>query len=389
MAGTSTVGPFGTGPFQALLHALHLRAGDDPAIGRRAVLAALFAWVPLVLLAQAQGLAFGTGRVAVLGDFAAYARFLLAVPLLVLAEGQAQRWMHRVLYQFSDAHLVPPEEQARFEELIASTRRLLSSRLALVVIVVLAFTLTLASGKAWQEQGDVLWTIIERDGQHRVSYAGWWRVFVSQPLFLSLLLTWLWRLLLWFRCMRQLAGLNVRIIASHPDHAGGLGFLGQSLRGFPLLAVAFGSAVAGTLANLVIHGSRAPTSLTPVVVGTMVFILLISAGPLLAFVRPLRRAQDDAELRYGVLATSLGQRFEERWLAKGRGVTPEALGVTDFSATTDLFSVAANVTDMRPIPIEIKDFIPLLIATVLPFLPIILRQVSFADLLTVARRIIM
>ncbi len=63
--------------------------------------------------------------------------------------------------------------------------------------------------------------------------------------------------------------------------------------------------------------------------------------------------------------------------------------MTDFSATTDLFSVAANVTDMRPIPIEIKDFVPLLVATVLPFLPIILRQVSFADLLTVAKRMLM
>ena len=202
----------------------------------------------------------------------------------------------------------------------------------------------------------MLWTVLERDGQQVVSYAGWWRLLVSQPLFLSLLLTWFWRLFLWARCIRRIARMDVRIIASHPDHAGGLGFLGQSLRGFPILAFAFGSAVAGTLANLVIHEGHSPTTLTPVIIATIAFILLISAGPLLAFIRPMREAQDDAELSYGALATSVGQRFEERWLPRANDVPPDALGVTDFSATTDLFSVVANVTDMRPIPIEIKDF---------------------------------
>lgn len=389
MSATGTADPFGTGPFQAVLHALHLRSGDETAIGRRAIIAVLVAWVPLVVLAQLQGLAIGTGHVAVLVDFAAYARFLVAIPLLVLAEGQTRTWLTRVLVHFTDTRLIPASEEASFAELLESTRRLLSSRLALVAIVALAFTLTLASGAAWKAQGAALWTVVERDGQQVVSYAGWWRLLVSQPLFLSLLLTWFWRLFLWARCIRRIARMDLRIIASHPDHAGGLGFLGQSLRGFPILAFAFGSAVAGTLANLVIHENHPPTTLTPVIIATVAFILLISAGPLLAFIRPLREAQDDAELSYGALATSVGQRFEERWLPQANDVSPDALGVTDFSATTDLFSVVANVTDMRPIPIELKDFIPLLMATVLPFLPIILRQVSFADLLTVGRRMLM
>jgi len=44
---------------------------------------------------------------------------------------------------------------------------------------------------------------------------------------------------------------------------------------------------------------------------------------------------------------------------------------------------------MRPIPIQLKDFLPLLVATMLPFVPIILRQVSFDELLTVARHMLM
>jgi len=381
--------PFGTGPFQALLQAMRLPAGADAAVVRRVMLAVLLAWVPLVVLAQVQGLAIGTGKASVLQDFAAYARFLVAVPLLVLAEKQARTWMLRVMQHFPKAELISAGSEPRFRELLQSTRRLLASRLVLAAILVLAYALTIASAKEWVAYGAASWTVLEGEGgQLKVSYAGWWRLMVSQPLFMSLVLTWFWRLFLWFRCMRTIAHMDVRIVASHPDKMGGLGFLGQSLRGFPILAFALGSAVAGTLANLVVHEARPSTSLTPVVVATMVFILLICAGPLLAFIRPMREAQDDAELSYGALATSLGERFEERWLARVP-VAAEALEVPDFSSTTDLFSVAANVTEMRPIPIEIKDFFPLLLATVLPFLPIILRQVSFEDLLTVAKRMLM
>ncbi len=156
-----------------------------------------------------------------------------------------------------------------------------------------------------------------------------------------------------------------------------------------MLAIALGTAIAGTLANLVVYDNRTPHALTPVVAITALLILLLAAGPLLAFVRPLRQAKDDAELTYGALATAIGTKLEARWLPRAHDLETNALEVPDFSATTDLFSVVAGVRDMRPMPIELKDFVPLLAGTILPFLPIILRQVSFADVLTVAKRLLM
>jgi hypothetical protein len=380
---------FGTGPFKSLLLAIGLRSGGSGLVWR-AVLSVLVAWVPLVVLAQVQNLAIGSGPGSLLEDFAAYARFLVAVPLLVLAEAQASYWLHRVLEHFIAARLIAPEQDARFQELLASTRRLLGSRLVLVAVVVLSYVLTLASAREWVQLGVANWALVSHEPGHEiVSYAGWWRLLVSQPLFMALFLTWLWRLFLWMRCMRTIARMGVRIIASHPDKAGGLGFLGQSLRGFPILSLAMGSAIAGTLANLMLHDQRASTSLTPVVVATVVFILLLCAGPLLTFIKPMREAQDDAELSYGALATSLGQQLEDRWLPKAERLDADALGAPDFSSTADLFSVTAHVDEMRPIPIQLKDFIPLLAATLLPFLPIILRQVSFSELLEVAKRMLM
>jgi hypothetical protein len=353
------------------------------------VLAVLVAWVPLAVLAQVQGLAIGTGQASFLQDFAAYTRFLIAVPLLVLAEAQTRKWLRRVLDHFAEERIIPAAEQPNFDALLRSTRQLLGSRWALLVIVVLSYVMTLASAKAWVTYGASNWILVEGDSGRNVSYAGWWRLLVSQPFFMSLLLTWFWRMFLWARCVRGIARMDLRIVASHPDKAGGLGFLGQSLRGFPMLAFAFGSAIAGTLANLMMYDSRNATGLTPVVGATVLFIILICAGPLLAFIKPLRKAQDDAELTYGALATAVGRRLEERWLVPGREIEPDDLAVPDFSTTEDLFGIVARVVEMRPIPLEIKDFAPLLVATVLPFLPIILRQVSFADLLEVARHMLM
>ena len=390
MTETGPVDAFGTGPFQSLLHSLGFPSGGDGAVWRRAILSVLVAWVPLLILAQVQGLAIGTGGASFLQDFAAYSRFLIAVPLLVIAEAQAHHWLSRILRHFIAARLVAPEHDARFQELLASTRRLLTSRFVLVAILALSYALTLASAREWVAFGAANWTLLSHPGEPRVvSYAGWWRLLVSQPLFMALVLTWLWRLWLWMRCMRTIAHMKVRIVASHPDKAGGLGFLGQSLRGFPVLALALGTAIAGTLANLVMHEERASTSLTPVVVATVIFILFLCAGPLLAFIKPMREAQDDAELTYGALAISVGEQFENRWLSRAGTLGDEALDVPDFSSTTDLFSIVANVDDMRPIPIQLKDFLPLLVATMLPFVPIILRQVSFDDLLTVARHMLM
>ena len=71
MAEAGTADPFGTGPFHSLLRSMGLRSGRDGAGVWRAILSALIAWVPLVILAQMQNLAIGTGPTSLLEDFAA------------------------------------------------------------------------------------------------------------------------------------------------------------------------------------------------------------------------------------------------------------------------------------------------------------------------------
>jgi hypothetical protein len=51
------------------------------------------------------------------------------------------------------------------------------------------------------------------------------------------------------------------------------------------------------------------------------------------------------------------------------------LEVSDFSATTDLYQVASNVYAMRVIPIDLRNLVLLMLATLLPFVPVALMGV--------------
>jgi hypothetical protein len=66
----------------------------------------------------------------------------------------------------------------------------------------------------------------------------------------------------------------------------------------------------------------------------------------------------------------MGHAFERRWLP--RRADQGALDKPDFSATTDLYSIVANVHAIRPVPVDLKNLIALPVALVAPFVPVVL-----------------
>jgi hypothetical protein len=57
------------------------------------------------------------------------------------------------------------------------------------------------------------------------------------------------------------------------------------------------------------------------------------------------------------------------------------LEAPDFSTTTDLYGVVANVHAMAIIPLDLRDLAPLATATLLPFVPVALMAVPLDVLL--------
>src|SRR4051812_1044462 len=75
------------GPAFRLMQRIGIIKGNGPSVARRTSAFIAVTWLPLLVLAAAQGYAIGpTPRTSFLLDFASYARFFIAVPLIFAAE---------------------------------------------------------------------------------------------------------------------------------------------------------------------------------------------------------------------------------------------------------------------------------------------------------------
>ena len=78
----------------------------------------------------------------------------------------------------------------------------------------------------------------------------------------------------------------------------------------------------------------------------------------------------------------MGEAFESKWLGRGGSVDQAALEKPDFSATTDLYSVAANVYAIRLLPLDLKDLVVITGALLVPFVPVVLLAIPADQILS-------
>jgi hypothetical protein len=365
---------FENGPPLALQRRLGFVREKQLNVRRRAVGVIAIGWVPLIVLAIASDILFQTHSApSLLHDAGFHARYLLAAPLLILAESDCGTRLSAIIMNFIDAGLVRDHQRARFEALVHSTRDLIGSRIAeaavigFAIVTVVAAAASFPAGKlpAWHKYGETF----------SFSLAGWWHVLVSLPLLIILMFGWVWRFVLWARLLWQIARLDLHLIASHPDRSAGLCFLGQSLRAFAPVALAITIIAAGRSANVVLAGGGLPTPNIVFNASLVVALVAVLTAPLLVFGQNLFNVWCDATFRYGALATKVGALFEEKWLRDSPTDQSTVLEKPDFSATTDLYGIVANVYALRFIPADLNSAVALVSAVLLPFVPVVLLAV--------------
>lgn len=374
---------FEVGPPYKLQAMLGLIGPDNARVKRRAVIAVLIAWLPLVVLTTIQGDFLHEDLAhSFLPDLAIHARFLIAVPMLVLAESMCAPRMGAIARHFLDAGLVAESDRARFDAAVASTRRLLDSTLAEIGVIALAYVIV----------GILLYSLLDYGvpGWHRAdagkglnpSPAGWWGILVSLPVLFVLVLGWVWRWLLWTRFLWLMARLDLDLVPSHPDRAGGLGFVAYSVRACWPLGFTFGVIVAGVIANPVVHGGAAVIDYRYHVAGVAALSVAFFSAPLLVFFGRLLEAWRRGVFEYGALADGIGREFERKWLKREDRADESILERPDFSAATDLYQVVDRVHEMRLVPVDFRSLVMLASATLLPFLPVVLLGLPFDEILS-------
>ena len=347
--------------------------------------AILIAWVPMAVLAAVEGVALGpTRQQSFLLDIAAYSRFLIALPLLILAERIALPLLSHIVRHLGRPELLPETERPRYEAMVASASRLVRSPLAAMSMVALAYVATISAGQAAYPTNVGTWVAPVGDTARALSLAGMWRTFVSQPLYVVLVLTWLWRAVVWAIFLRKVSKLDLRLVASHPDHMGGLRFVMASLRGFSPVGFALAVGISGTIAERVIVSGQKVTEFVPVIAVVVVVLLVLFVGPLFVLRKPLKRIRTRAIFSYGRLASGVGYHFEHGWLRPGEDVPTHALQSPEFSATTDLYAIVTNANTVKGLPIDLQGVVPFVLATLLPFVPLALFEMPLVALLKLA-----
>jgi len=380
---------FDGGPFHRLQQRLGLVRAEQRRMWFRVLVAVLISWVPMAVLAAEQGLAIGPTRLeSFLMDFAANARFLVTVPVFLLAEASCMTQLRSVVRQFLDAGLVKDASRASFEATVRDTVRRSHSGRAEAVLVGLAYLHTVVVLIYLLDYQDSTWRTPVMGGRHVISLAGMWYLVVAFPLYAFLLWRWLWRLGLWWRFLWQTSKLDLRLSPSHRDGAGGLVFLSESLQAFGGFVFGVMSMWAGALADLVVYEGYSLFAYQWQMVEILVMVLILIAGPLLLFVRPLYEAKERGIFRYGALASRQIQHVEDTWLPEGIVREDLESSMPDFRSITHLGHSVTAVHKMSVIPINKEDILQLLIIALLPFVPVLLTQIPLAEILSLLLKVL-
>jgi hypothetical protein len=305
---------------------------------RRVVAIPLFAWLPLLVLSALEGRALG-GSVAIpfLLDVEVHVRFLLVMPLLIIAELVVHRRMRFVVKQFLDRNLIAENDLPRFNASIASAFRLRNSILAEVLLIALVYGVgVLIVWRQFAVLSANTWYAVASVEGSKLSLSGMWYGYVSVPILQFMMMRWYFRIFIWARFLWQVSRLGLSLVPTHPDRVGGLGFLSNTVYAFTPLAAAHGGLVAGIIANRIFYlGASLPQFKIEIAL-IIVLVLCMVLGPLLLFAPQLAEAKRTGNREYGTLAERYVREFDAKWLRGGAPAGEPLVGSSDIQSLADL-----------------------------------------------------
>lgn len=347
---------------------------------RRAVLYAMVAWLPLVIVAWLAGTAIDPlgGAEPLLGHIGIHVRCLVAIPLLVVAEGVAQQNIPKGVREFKRSGLVSGDLSARFDQVLADMLRLRNQVFPWILIagLVMSWTAVLFMSPNLDE---MRWANTESP---LLKFGVWWLLFVTRPIFSILLLAWVWRLVLLGILLFRIARLPLNLVVLHPDRVGGLGFLSRIPVVYGPIILSVSAVMAGVWAHEVLyHGVTVP-SLYGQIGALLGVLVLMGVAPLLVFSPLLMRAKRQALLDYGVLLAQHGRAVDDRWIRKMDVPDYPMLNAPELGPVADIQALYQSVASMRVAIITKSVLIKILLPAALPLLILISLQWPLKSTLT-------
>jgi hypothetical protein len=358
--------------------AVHLAPDHGLGVLRRAIFFALLTWLPIAIWALARGRFVNTvvGE-PLLQHYGVHVRCLVAIPMFILGEATLHMAGLRYFPQFITSGIVDELARPRFEAAVRTLRRWRDSSIPWFVVIGIALAWTLID-RTPNHVDEMSWALDEKG---TLGFGGFWFAYVVRPIFLGLLLGWIWRIALLAMLLLRFGRLGLSLVPSHPDRAGGLGFLENLPSAFGPVSFGLSAMLASRWAHQIVHHGVTLDSLKiPAAVFVVVWslLLLVPLGALMPLLHATKRA---ALPSYAAMVAEQGRLVRRRWIdgttkAEAPLLEPDGVGVIG-----DAAAMYGQVKAMRILPIGKTTLAAILLPIVVPMLVVAAIQVPIGKML--------
>lgn len=342
--------------------------GDRKGLIRTAVALACTCWIPVCILAIMNGtLNDGSKTIDFFEDFLFHARYLIAVPFLIIIEKTVDYALTGYLKQ--SRYMIPPGLIPKFNRLVEKLDRLTNSHIpeafALVIIYLVAFI-------NW----DDLWLFdsgrnyLAYPGTDELNAAGWYYVIIASPIFQLLMFRWIWRWFIWIYSLISITRYNLLTDPLHADQMGGLEYLNIVPLMFSKILFVLSIVLSAYIGiEIIYHGATLKDFVFHISLYVF-FLPCLLYSPLVLFMPYLIRAKTFGIQVFGELVRTHNEAFLDKWIQGNNPENEQLLGSVDHSSLADLNGSYAPVAEMKIAPINMKSVVQSFVINLLPFLPL-------------------
>ncbi len=319
-------------------------------------------------------------------DFAAYAQFFIGIPLYLIAERVIGESIMGASRDFHETGVVADEDEPKLYDIEKKVERVRKKFWPEAICIGISFWFAfMAFGPELvrpHNTGMITWHVYAITPRpflfwnltHWYTPAGMYATFAALPLQTYIWVRWVCKIWMWYWYLRQVSKFKLTLVASHPDHTGGIGFLSEVQAKFALVILAGG--ISGVVATVgyKIAIEHAPVDLPPVwglVLGFAIGAPILFLAPLLLYTKQLARTKKRALAAFREKAMVNAKRVEDKWLHTAYNEETEAGLRTDLNQLNLLSGFFERIHGMRVVPFDLRSAAQLFGSAIGPLLPLI------------------
>jgi hypothetical protein len=332
-------------------------------------------WVVLVVLALLAGAGH---RLFSLFVIAGHVRLLLAIPAYFVCEAWVDPRLTTFVETIVRSGVVPREELPALNRETERILRLKDSWIPEALFFLVTASWSILGAQPTLEKASALFEPPLTAAT--ISLAGRWYWLVCLPAFRFLTVRWLWRLGLWAHFLWSVARLRLRLLPTHPDGLGGLGYLEVVNRHFLPLILALSAVQAAAFASEMAAGSIGFEAIYPTLGMILAVDVILFICPAFVFIPALWTCRVKGLSDYMIFASGYVNGFDRKWVHADAPPDEPVLGTSDIQSLADLGNSLNAVSGMRVLPFNVRLLAEFAVVALLPTLPLLLLKYSLAEL---------